>query len=197
MHKLESRLPGEISITSDMQMTPPYGRRRRGTEEHFDGSERRKWKSWLKTQHPNNEEHGIKFHHFLAMGKQWKQWQTLFSWAPKSLQMVSTAMKLKRRLLLGRKAMINLDRILKSRDITLPTKVRLVKAMVFPVVMHGSESWTIRKLSTKELMLLNCGVGEGSWVPWPASRSNQSIWLDIEKFSSIRGVPVCTLISKI
>ena len=59
--------------------------------------------------------------------------------------------------------MINLDRIFKSRDITLPTKVRLVKAMVFPVVMDGCESWTIKSLlSTKELMLLNCGVGEDS-----------------------------------
>ena len=66
----------------------------------------------------------------------------------------------KRRLLLGRKAMTNLDSILKSRDITLPTKVRLVKVMVFPVVMYGCESWTL--LSTKELMLLNCGVGEDS-----------------------------------
>ena len=65
-------------------------------------------------------------------------------------------------LLLGRKAITNLDSIFKSRDITLPTKVRLVKAMVFAVVMYGNESWTI-KLSTKELMLLNCGVGEDSW----------------------------------
>ena len=73
----------------------------------------------------------------------------------KSLQMVTAAMKL-RCLLLGRKAMTNLDSILKSRDITLPTKVRLVKAMVFPVVMYGCESWT------EELMLLNCGVGEDS-----------------------------------
>ena len=69
---------------------------------------------------------------------------------------------MKRHLLLGRKAMTNLDSILKSRDITLPTKVRLVKAMVFPVVMHGCESWTIKKVSTKELMLLNYGVGEDS-----------------------------------
>ena len=58
--------------------------------------------------------------------------------------------------------MTNLDSILESRDITLPTKVRLVKAVVFPVVMYGCESWTIKKLSTKELMLLNCGVGEDS-----------------------------------
>ena len=66
-------------------------------------------------------------------------------------------------LVLGRKVMTNLDSILKSRNITLPTKVRLVKAMVFPVVMYGCESWTIKKkLKAKELMLLNCGVGEDS-----------------------------------
>ena len=63
---------------------------------------------------------------------------------------------------LGRKVMTNLDSILKSRDITLSTKVCIVKAMVFPVVMYGCESWTIGKLSTEELMLLNCGVGEDS-----------------------------------
>ena len=79
------------------------------------------------------------------MGKQWKQWETLFSWAPKSLQMVTAAMKLKDACSLGKKAMTNLGRILKSRDITLPTKVHLVKAMFFPVVMCGCESWTIKK----------------------------------------------------
>ena len=70
--------------------------------------------------------------------------------------------EIKRRLLLGRKVMTNLDSILKSRDITLSTKVSLVKAMFFPVVMCGCESWTIKKLSTEELMLLNCGVGKDS-----------------------------------
>ena len=70
--------------------------------------------------------------------------------------------EIKRHLLLGRKAMTNLDSILKSRDITLLTKVRLAKAMVFRVVMYGCENWTIRKLSTEELMFLNCGVGEDS-----------------------------------
>ena len=70
--------------------------------------------------------------------------------------------EIKRCLLLGRKVMTNLDSILKSRDITLPTKVRLVKAMVFPVVMYGCESWTVRKMNTEKLMLLNCGVGEDS-----------------------------------
>ena len=68
--------------------------------------------------------------------------------------------EIKRHLLLGRKVMTNLDSIFKSRDITLPTMVRLVKAMVFPVVMYGCESWTVK--TAEELMLLNCGVGEDS-----------------------------------
>ena len=70
--------------------------------------------------------------------------------------------EIKRRLLLGRKVMTNLDSISKSRDITLPTKVPLVKGMVFPIVMYGCESWTIKKAEHRELMLLNCGVGEDS-----------------------------------
>ena len=74
------------------------------------------------------------------MGKQWKQCQTCFGGAPKSLQMVTAATKL----LLGSKIMTNLDSILKSKDITLPTKVCLVKAMVFPVVVYGCESWTVK-----------------------------------------------------
>ena len=70
--------------------------------------------------------------------------------------------EIKRHLLLSRKAMTNLESILKSRDITLLTKIHTVKVMVFPVVMYGCESWTIKKLSAEELMLLNCGVGEDS-----------------------------------
>ena len=70
--------------------------------------------------------------------------------------------EIRRQLLLGRKAMINLDSVLKSRDITLPTKVCIVKAMVFPVVMYGCESWTIKKVERQRLMPLNCGVGEDS-----------------------------------
>ena len=70
--------------------------------------------------------------------------------------------EIKRRLILGRKVMTNLGSILKSRDITLPTKVHLVKAMIFPVVMYGCGSWTIKKAELRELMLLNCGVGEDS-----------------------------------
>jgi len=70
--------------------------------------------------------------------------------------------EIKRPLLLGRKVMTNLDSIFKSRDITLPIKFRLVKAMVFPVVMYGCESWTVKKAEHQKLMLLNCGVGEDS-----------------------------------
>ena len=84
------------------------------------------------------------------MGKQWEQCQTLFFWAPKSLQMVTAAMKL-RHLLPGRKVMTNLDSILKSRDISLATKVYLVRAMVFPVVMYGCESWTVKKAERRRI----------------------------------------------
>ena len=70
--------------------------------------------------------------------------------------------EIKRRLLLGRKVMTNVDSIFKSRDITLPTKVRLVKAMVFPVVMHGCESWTVKKAERRRIDAFNCGIGEDS-----------------------------------
>ena len=70
--------------------------------------------------------------------------------------------EIKRHLLFGRKVMTNLDSILKSKDITLPTKVHLVKALVFPVVTYGSESWTIKRAKHQKLMLLNCSVGEDS-----------------------------------
>ena len=91
-HKLESRLLGEIPITSDMQMIYPLYSRKWRTKEPLDERERGEWKGWLKTQHSKNQDHGIRIHHFMANGKQWK---TLFSWAPKSLQMVMAVMKLK------------------------------------------------------------------------------------------------------
>ena len=99
-----------------------------------------------------------------------------FGGAPKSLQMVTAAMKFLRGLLLGRKVMTNIDSILKSRNITLPTKVHLGKAMFFPVVMYGCESWTVKKAERQRIddFELWC------WrrllrVPWTARRSNQSI----------------------
>ena len=92
---------------------------------------------------------------------EWKQCQTLFFWAPKSLQMAGDCShEIKRCLLLGRKVMTNLDSILKSRDVTLSTKVHLVKAMVFPVIMYGCDSWTIKKAEHRRIDVLNCGVGE-------------------------------------
>ena len=84
--------------------------------------------------------------------------------------------------------MTNLDSILKSRDITLSTMVHLVKAMVFPVVTYGCESWIIKKAEHRELMLLNCGVGEDSRVPWAARRSNQSILKEINPEYSLEGL---------
>ena len=79
------------------------------------------------------------------MGKQWKQCQTLFFWGSKITADGDCSHEIKRHLLLGRQVMTNLDSIFKSRDIALPTKVHLVKAMVFPVVMYGCESWTVKK----------------------------------------------------
>ena len=114
------------------------------------------------------------------MGKQWKQWQTLFFWAPKITADGDCSHEIKRCLLLGRKAMTNLDSMLKSRDITLLTKVRLVKAMVFPVVMYGRESWTIKKAECRRMDAFE----RWCWrrllrVPWTAMRSNQSILKEI------------------
>ena len=79
------------------------------------------------------------------MGKQWKQWQTFIFWGSKITADGDCSREIKRHLLLGRKVMTNLDSIFKSRDITLPTKVHLVKAMVYLVVMYGCESWTVKK----------------------------------------------------
>ena len=92
------------------------------------------------------------------MEKQWIQCQTLFLGGSKVTADGDCSHEIKRCLLLGRKVMTNLDSIFKSRDNTLLTKVRLVKAMVFPVVMYGCESWTVKKADTKELMLLNSGI---------------------------------------
>ena len=84
--------------------------------------------------------------------------------------------EIKRHLLLGRKAMTNLDSVLKSRDITLSTKIRLVKAIIFPVVMYECESWSIKKAERQRIDAFElCGVGEDSWVPWAARRSKQSL----------------------
>ena len=113
------------------------------------------------------------------MAKQWKQWDTLFWGAPKSLQ-IDYSHEIKRCLFLGSKAMINLDSILKSRDITLPTQVHLVKAMVFPVVMYGCESWTIKKAERGRIDTIELWCWRRLLrVPWTARRSSQSILREI------------------
>ena len=163
MHQLELRLPGEISITSDMQDTLTLM------------AESEELKSLLMKVKEESEKVGLKFNiqktKIIASG-------VITSWQIDGETMETVAdfiflgskitsggecsLEIKGCLLLGRKVMTNLNSILKSRDITLPTKIHLVKAMVFPVVMNGCESWTMKKVSAEELMLLNCGVGEDS-----------------------------------
>ena len=122
------------------------------------------------------------------MGKQWNQWEALFSWAQKSLQIVTEAMKV-RLLLLERKVMINLDSILKSRDITLPTMVHLVKSRVFPVVMYGCESWTIKKAEHQRIDAFELWYWRRLLsVPWTARRSNQSIIKEISPEYSLEAL---------
>ena len=99
--------------------------------------------------------------------------------------------EIKRRLLLGRKVMTNLDSIFKSRDITLPTKVRLVKAMIFPVVMFGRESWTVKKAERRRIDAFElCCWRRLLRVPWTAKRSNQSILKEINPGISLEGMMV-------
>ena len=126
------------------------------------------------------------------MGKQWKQWLTLFFWAPKSLQMVFAAMKLKDAYSLEGKlwpTYWNMTSILKSRDITLSTKVHLVKAMVFPVVMYGCESWIIKKTECWRIDVFELWCWRRLLrIPWTARRSNQSILKEISPEYSLEGL---------
>ena len=163
-HKLESRLPGEISIPQICRWHHTYGRKQRRTKEPLNESERGAWKSCLKLN--------IQKTKIMASGpitscqidRETMEAVTGFIFGGSKITANGDCShEIKRCLLLGGKVMTKLDSIFKSRDITLPTKVHLVKAMVFPVVMYGCESWTIKSLRAKELMLLNCGVGEDSW----------------------------------
>ena len=107
----------------------------------LDENERREWKSWLKTQHSENEDHGIWSHHFMA--NRWETVETVSDFIFGGSKITADgdcSHEIKRCLLLGRKAMTNLDGTLKSRDITLPSQVHLVKVTVFPIVMYGCES---------------------------------------------------------
>ena len=123
------------------------------------------------------------------MGKQWKQCQTLFILGSKITADGDCSHKIKRHLLLGRKVMTNLDSIFKSRDITLPKKVLLVKAMVFPVVMYGCESWTIKKAECWRIDAFELWCWRRFLrVPSTVKRSNQFILKEISPEYSLEGL---------
>ena len=123
------------------------------------------------------------------MGKQWKLSDFIFWGGSKITADGDCSHEIKRHLLLGRKVMTNLDSILKSRDITMPTKVHLVKAMVFPVVMYGCESWTVKKAERQRIDAFELWCWRRLLrVPWTARRSNQSILKEISRGISLEGM---------
>ena len=123
------------------------------------------------------------------MGKQWKQWEILFSWGSRITADGDCSHEITRCLLLGRKIVTKLDSILKSKDITLSTKVHLVKAMVFPVVMYGCESWTIKKAECRSIDAFELWCWRRLLrILWTASRSNQSILKEISPEYSLEGL---------
>ena len=143
--KLESRLPGEISIPQICRWHHPYDRKQKRIKGPLEEGER-EWKSWLKIQCSKYKHHGIWSHHFMA--NRWGKVETVTGFIFLGSKITADgdcSHEIKRLLLLERKAMTNLDSVLKSRDITLPTKIHIVKVMVFPVVMYRYESWTIKK----------------------------------------------------
>src|SRR5574339_523882 len=147
-------------------------------------------KSWLKAQHSENEDHGIQSHHF--MGNRWRNSGNsvrLYFLGSKITVDGDCSHEIKRCLLLGRKVMTNLDSIFKSRDIPLPTKVRLVKAMVFLVVMYGCESWTVKKAECRRIDAFELWCWRRLLrVPWTAGRANQSILKEISPGISLEGM---------
>ena len=171
-------------------MTPPLWQKVKKNKEPLDESERGEWKSWLQTQHSENEDHGIWSHHF--MSNRWGNNGTsdrlhfggLLNYFRWWLQPWN-----KKGLTPWKKVMTNLDNILKSRDITLPTKFCLVKAMVFPVVMYVCESWTLKKAECQRIDAFEL------WC-WrrllrllrTARRSNQSILKEISPEYSLEGL---------
>ena len=145
-------------------------------------------KSWLKAQHSGNGRlwHPVPSLHGKSMGK---QCQTLFRGGSKITADGDCSHEIKRCLLLERKVMSNLDSILKSRDITLPTKVRLVKAVVFPVVMYGCESWTVKKAECRRIDAFELWYWRRLLrVPWTTRRFNQSILKEIGPGCSLEGM---------
>ena len=189
-HKLESRLLGEISITSDMQMTP-----------HLMAESEEELKSILMKGKEESEKVDFKLNiqkTKIMASRPITSWQidgetveteTDFNfWGSKITADGDCSHEIKRCLFLGRKVMTNLDSILKSRDIALPANVRLVKAMVFPVVMYGCESWTIKKAERPRIDASELWCWRRLLiVPWTA-RSNQSILKENGPGCSLEGL---------
>ena len=168
------KLMCKISTTSDMQMTPPYWHKVKRNWRASWWSWRGQWKIWLETQHSKNEDHGIQSHHFMANRREKMEAVTDFIFlVPKITADGDCSHEIKKCLLSGRKAMTNLDSILKSREITFPTNVCIVKAMVFPVVMYGCESWTIKKAECRRIDAFKLWCWRRLLrVPWTARRPN-------------------------
>ena len=151
------------------------------------------WKSWLKTQHSKNEDHGIQSHHFMV--NRWRNNGNSDRLNFLGLQnhcMVlhgDCSHEIKRLLLLGRKAMTNLDGILQSRNITLLTKAHLVKTTVLPVVMYGCESWTIKKAEHRGIDAFELWCWRRLLrLPWTARRYKQSILKEINPEYPLEGL---------
>ena len=162
-------------------MTPPLWQKVKRNSKASWWKWNGEWKSWLKAQHSENEDHGIRSHHFMAnrWGNSGNSVRLYFSGLQNHCRWWLQPWN-KRRLLLERKVMTNLDSIFKSRDITLPTKVRPVKAMVFPVVMYGCESWTVKKAECWRIDAFELWCWRRFFrVPWTTRRSNQSILKEI------------------
>ena len=190
-HKRESILLGEISITSDMQMTPP-----------FMAESEEELKSLLMKVKEESEKVGLKLNiqktKIMASSPitsrqiDGKTMETLTGCILEGYKITADcdcSHDIKRHLLLGRKVMTKLDSILKSRDITLPIKVHLVKAMVFPVVMYGCESWTVKKAEHRRIDAFELWCWRRLLrVSWTARRSNQSLLKEISPEYSLKGL---------
>ena len=168
----------------------PLGRKWRGSKKPFDESERREWKCWLKAHQSENGDQGI------CPITSWEIYEeaveTVWDFILGGSKITADgdcSHEIKRCLLLARKVMTNLDSIFKSRDITLPTKVHLVKAMVFPVVMYGCKSWTVKKAERQRTDAFELWCWRRLLrVPLTARRSSQSILREISPGCSLEGL---------
>ena len=189
-HKLESWFQGEISIISDIKMTPPLGQKAKRNW----GVSWWNWKKSLKKLASNSTFKKTKImapvrsFHGKQWEKEWKQCETVFSGGSKITADGDYHHESKRRLLLGRKAMTDLGSILKSRNITLLTKVHLVKVILFPVVMYGCESWTMKKAECWRIHAFELWYWRRLLrVPCTARRSHHSILMEISPQYSLEG----------